>query len=75
MAGPRSHPNPDALATAEAAVYLRISKAKLADLIAAKAVPSYKIGARRFFLRSALDEWVRDLTAQAVDLVPSENVN
>lgn len=63
MPAPRAHPNPDTLTTPEAAAYLRISKAKLAELIAARIVPSYKIGARRFFLRSALDQWLQDLNS------------
>jgi len=48
----RAHPNPDVLTLDEAAAYLRISRAKLAELIARGAVPSYQLGRRRFLLVS-----------------------
>jgi excisionase family DNA binding protein len=67
MAVPRSHPNPDALTVDEAASYLGISRAKLAELIAGGVVPSYRLGRRRFFLRSVLDEWLHGLATGGSD--------
>jgi excisionase family DNA binding protein len=67
MARPRPHPNPDALTVDETAIYLRISRAKLAELIARGAVPSYRLGRRRFFLRSVLDQWLHDLATGGSD--------
>lgn len=61
MAQPSTPPNPDALTVEEAASYLRISRAKLAQMIARDSVPSFQLGRRRFFLRSVLDEWLRGL--------------
>jgi len=69
MVQPRPHPNPDALTVDEAASYLRISRAKLAELIARGTVPSYRLGRRRFFLRSVLDQWLHDLATGGSDNV------
>lgn len=66
MVAPRSHPNP-ALTVEEAASYLRISRTKLRELIARGSVPSYQLGRRRFFLRSVLDQWLRDLATGGSD--------
>jgi excisionase family DNA binding protein len=62
----RSHPNPDVLTRAETAVYLRISDSKLTELLAVGGIPSYQLGRRRFFLRSALDTW----TAASLSTAP-----
>ena len=51
----------------EAALYLRISRAKLAELIAGGGVPSYRLGRRRFFLRSVLDQWLHGLSTGGSD--------
>lgn len=61
-----SAPNPDALTVEEAASYLRISRAKLAQMIARDSVPSFQLGRRRFFLRPVVDEWLRDLAQRRV---------
>lgn len=53
--------NPDALTVEEAASYLRISRAKLAQMIARDSVPSFQVGRRRSFLRSVLGQWLREL--------------
>lgn len=67
MVMPRPHPNPDTLTVGEAASYLRISRAKLAELTACGTVPSYRLGRRRFFLRSVLDDWLRSLATGGSD--------
>lgn len=67
MPVPRPHPNPDAMTVAETASYLRISRAKLAELIARGDVPSYRLGRRRFFLRSVLDDWLHGLATGGSD--------
>lgn len=67
MALAHDRPNPDSLTVDEAASYLRISRAKLAELVARGEVPSYQLGRRRFFLQSLLDDWLRCLATGGSD--------
>lgn len=67
MPQPHPNPNPDTLTVDEAASYLRISRAKLAEMTACGTVPSYRLGRRRFFLRSVLDAWLHNLTTAGSD--------
>lgn len=43
----------------EAAKFLRIGVATLHRLLKEEAVPTYKIGGRRLFDKSELDDWVK----------------
>jgi len=49
---------PELLTTDEAAEYLRLSKRKLYELVAERAVPCSKVTGRWLFPRTALDRWV-----------------
>jgi len=68
MPASRVHPNPDVMTTREAADYLGISTAMVAKLLHARLLPSGRIGARRYFLRSQLDAW---LDAGGTDAEPA----
>ncbi|MBM3557387.1 MAG: helix-turn-helix domain-containing protein [Alphaproteobacteria bacterium] len=48
------------LTTAEAAAFLRIKERKLYDLVAARAVPSLRVGGKWVFPRAALDQWIAE---------------
>lgn len=55
----------DILTVPEAVAFLRIGRAKLARLTAAKQIPSFTIGDRRLYRRSSLESWIADLEAGA----------
>lgn len=52
------------LTVAEAAAFLRISRATLFAMIAKGAIPSVRIGARRLFRRSDLLQFVAELPTE-----------
>ena len=62
---------PTILTTAEAAKFLRMSPAKLRDLVATGAVPSFKVGPRLRFRRQDLLAW---LSREIGDTTPTTEV-
>ena len=47
------------LSSADAAIFLGVSRPWIEKLVARKAIPSYKIGKRRLFDKEELVEWVK----------------
>lgn len=50
---------PDVLTLAEAATYLRTTKAEVQKLVERNAIPGKKVGGDWRFLKSALEDWLK----------------
>lgn len=55
----RDTPREDILTLAEAAAYLRSSEQAVEELVAHDAIPARRIGGEWWFLKKALDDWLR----------------
>lgn len=61
-------PASDIMTITEVAEYLKVAERTLYRLASAKSIPAFKVGGTWRFLRTEIDSWIKQQTAEAKKL-------
>ncbi|NGZ01607.1 MAG: hypothetical protein CV090_00980 [Nitrospira sp. WS238] len=63
----RSHPNSELMTAIETCRYLKITQRTLYRYLRSRQIPAFKLGKEWRFVRSDLEQWIRERTRTAVN--------